>query len=55
MTSAGWIFMLVSILCVLSLVIFCFHRVLNVPHSTDHMHAPLDIDTLDADNDSTNN
>lgn len=47
MTTAGWIFMLLSCGTVLALVAFCFYRVLTVPQSTEHMHAPLDIDTGD--------
>lgn len=47
MTKAGWAFMLVSCLGVLSLTAFCFYRVLRTPRATEHMHAPLDIDTHD--------
>jgi len=50
MTTAGWIFMICSIGIVVSLVTFCFYRVLSQPESTDTsdtMHAPLDIDTRD--------
>lgn len=49
MTTGGWIFMIGSISAVVSLLVFCFYRVLRKPTSTDHMHAPLDIDTHDAD------
>ena len=49
MTMAGWIFMLASLGSVLWLVGFCFHRVLAKPSATEHMHAPLDIDTHDKD------
>jgi hypothetical protein len=31
MTAGGWIFMLISISCVVSLAGFCFYRVLRVP------------------------
>ena len=33
MTLGGWIFMLVSISCVVSLAGFCFYRVLTVPET----------------------
>lgn len=49
MTTGGWIFMIGSISAVISLLVFCFYRVLRKPSSTDDMHAPLDIDTHDAD------
>ena len=48
MTLAGWIFMLASVGFVLWLTAFCFYRVLAKPAATEHMHAPLDIDTHDA-------
>jgi hypothetical protein len=47
MTTAGWVFMLSSIGFVIGLLTFCFYRVLTKPASTEHMHAPLDIDTHD--------
>jgi hypothetical protein len=47
MTLAGWIFMLGSISAVVGLVVFCFYRVLTKPSTTEHLHAPLDIDTRD--------
>jgi hypothetical protein len=49
MTAAGWIFMACSLGFVLSLTVFCFYRVLAKPKTTQHMHAPLDIDTHDQD------
>lgn len=49
MTASGWAMMIVSVGFVLCLTVFCFYRVLRTPKSTDHMHAPLDIDTHDAD------
>ena len=49
MTTGGWIFMIGSLSAVTSLLVFCFYRVLRKPSSTDPMHAPLDIDTHDAD------
>ncbi len=49
MTTGGWIFMIGSLSSVICLLVFCFSRVLKKPASTEHMHAPLDIDTHDAD------
>ncbi len=47
MTVAGWIFMLCSLGFVTVLTVYCFYRVLSQPTATEHMHAPLDIDTQD--------
>lgn len=47
MTPAGWIMMILSITAVTSLVTFCYYKVLTKPESTEHMHAPIDIDTKD--------
>ena len=47
MNTAGWIFMISSLVFVIGLVVFCFYRVFKAPQSTEHMHAPLDIDTKD--------
>ena len=49
MTTGGWIMMVLSVGFVLCLTTFCFYRVLRTPKSTEHMHAPLDIDTQDTD------
>ena len=49
MTQAGWVFMITSCGFVVGLLLFCFYRVLKKPASTEHMHAPLDIDTHDVD------
>jgi len=49
MTPLGWIMMIVSVGCVLTLVTYCFYRVLHAPKTTEHMHAPLEIDTRDKD------
>ena len=49
MTPAGWIFMFASCFFVLGLTIYCYARVLRAPRTTEHMHAPLDIDTQDRD------
>jgi hypothetical protein len=49
MTAAGWIFMLCSTGLVTGVMVFCFCRVLTRPPASEHMHAPLDIDTQDQD------
>ncbi len=49
MSPIGWVLMLVSCGFVLTLVSFCFWRVLFTPGSQEHLHAPLEIDTHDAD------
>ncbi|MGB0717185.1 MAG: hypothetical protein ACPGXK_15005 [Phycisphaerae bacterium] len=49
MTTAGWVIMITSIGTVVSLLTYCFTKVLSAPESADHMHAPLDIDTQDLD------
>jgi len=47
MTTAGWIFLLVSWSAILSLCSFCFWRVMA--SSRANIHAPLDIDTDEHD------
>ena len=47
LTVGGWLFMLTSLTFVVVLTAYCFYRVLAKPSATDHMHAPLDIDTHD--------
>jgi hypothetical protein len=49
MTLAGWFFMLCSVGFVVALTAFCFWRVLTKPVPSEHLHAPLDIDTHDAE------
>ncbi len=49
MNPGGWAMMILSVGFVLCLTVFCFYRVLWTPKSTEHMHAPLDIDTQDTD------
>ena len=49
MTLGGWVMMTVSVGFVLTLLTFCFYRVVRTPTSTEHMQAPLEIDTHDAD------
>ena len=47
MTPGGWIFMFFSNTFVVALLGYCFYRILMRPASTEHMHAPLEIDTRD--------
>jgi len=49
MTTTGWIVMILSVGFVLCLVAYCFYRVLFSSKTTEHMHAPLEIDTRDTD------
>lgn len=49
MSLLGWIIFLFSNGVVIALVCFCFYRVLTIPR--EHMHAPLDIDTKDLEDD----
>jgi hypothetical protein len=49
MRLSGWLFMVGSLGFVLVLTAFCFYKVLARPSATEHMHAPLDIDTHDLD------
>ena len=49
MTLAGWVLMTVSIGSVLTLLVFCYYRVLFTPSAQDRMHAPLEIDTHDSE------
>jgi hypothetical protein len=49
MNPAGWLLMILSCGFVLTLVVFCYWRVLRTPKPAEHMHAPLEIDTHDAD------
>lgn len=47
MTPEGWVFMICSIGFVLTLIGFCFYKVLTKPAAANHMQAPLEIDTHD--------
>jgi hypothetical protein len=48
-TAAGWTIMIVSIGAVCALTAYCFYKVLTLPprEVTEHLKAPLDIDTKD--------
>ncbi len=47
MTTGGWILLVLSVGFVSCLTFYCFYRVFTTPHSEEHLHAPLDIDTQD--------
>jgi hypothetical protein len=49
MTVGGWLLLVLSCGSVTSLVVFCFWRVLSLPAPTEDLHAPLDIDTHEAE------
>lgn len=49
MTTEGWFFMLCSLSLVIGLVSYCYWRILSKPSSAESMHAPLEIDTGDLD------
>lgn len=49
MTAAGWLMLVVSCGGVTALTVWCFWKVLTLPHPSDELHAPLDIDTGDLD------
>jgi hypothetical protein len=49
LNASGWVIMGLSIGSVLILSAFCYYRVMTMPpaDATDHLKAPLDIDTRD--------
>lgn len=47
LTPVGGFVMICSITAVVALVGFCYYKVLTKPRATEHMHAPLDINTHD--------
>jgi hypothetical protein len=49
LNTFGLILMAVTITFVLLLNIFCFWKILTEPDPGEHHHAPLEIDTGDAD------
>jgi hypothetical protein len=49
MTALGWLFLTVSCGAVTAAVVCCFWRVLRLPRASEEIHAPLDIDTGDLD------
>lgn len=49
MNTTGMVMMIASNAFVVLLTAFCFYRVLTTPGAEKHEHAPLDIDTRDAD------
>ena len=49
LSIAGVMLMTICVGLVLSLCAFCFWRILREPRPAEHHHAPLDINTRDAD------
>jgi len=49
LSLGGWTVMIGCISFVLTLMAFCFYRILREPRPAEHHHAPLDIDTQDYD------
>ena len=47
MTLGGFWMMIVSTASITLLTVYCFWRVLSLPHPSEVEHAPLDIDTRD--------
>ena len=47
LSAIGWAFMLGSMAMVITLFGWCLTKVLSGDDKTEHMHAPLDIDTQD--------
>ncbi len=47
MTNLGWTMLIVSWGAIISLSIFCFYKIMKV--KKDNIHAPLDIDTGDVE------
>ncbi len=48
--NLGGTFMLtMSVVLVCGLVVFCFVRIMREDSPGEHLHAPLDVDTHDAD------
>lgn len=52
MTAGGWVLLMISCGTVTALVTFCFWKVLQLPAPEEELHAPLDIDTHDLNDDS---
>lgn len=49
MNTQGWIIFIIANTAVISLIAFCLYRVFSIEQ--EHMHAPLDIDTHDLQDD----
>lgn len=47
MTTAGWIIMVGACGGITLLLAWCIYKVLSKPGSTDHLSAPIEIDTKD--------
>lgn len=49
LNPAGWTLMIVCVGSVCSLCAFCFWKILRQTDPSEHVHAPLEIDTHDRD------
>lgn len=49
MNAGGWVIMLLSVGFVTVLLIWCIHKILTTPGSTERMHSEADIDTGEMD------
>ncbi len=49
LTVGGAVIMTLSVVLVVGLNVFCMSRILREQKPSEHHHAPLDIDTHDAD------
>lgn len=49
MTAGGWLLLILSCTAISAWVVICYVRILQAPHPSEEMHAPLDIDTRDTD------
>ena len=52
LSVAGAIVMTISIMLVCGLNAFCIYRITRESQPSEHLHAPLEIDTHDDDNDA---
>ena len=49
LTVGGAVIMTLSVVLVVGLNVFCMSRILREQKPSEHHHAPLDVDTHDAD------
>lgn len=49
LNASGWTLMLLCITLVVTLMAFCYYRILREPRPSERHHAPLDIDTRDTE------
>ncbi len=49
MTTGGWIIMIVAVAGMTGLLAWCVYKVVSTPGSSEHIHAPSDIDPHDSE------